>query len=101
MPTLNDYLLVSGLLFAIGLAGALTRRNAILVLIGIELMLNTQAVEVRRGAAAADKSKRAAEATARRAEFEARQYAKMQAAMAQRGGGRTIYQTMIERTSAA
>ena len=28
------------LLFAIGLAGALTRRNAILVLIGIELMLN-------------------------------------------------------------
>jgi NADH-quinone oxidoreductase subunit K len=26
--------------FAIGLAGALTRRNAILVLIGIELMLN-------------------------------------------------------------
>ena len=34
------YLLVSALLFAIGLAGALTRRNAILVLIGIELMLN-------------------------------------------------------------
>ncbi|HWH68822.1 MAG TPA: NADH-quinone oxidoreductase subunit NuoK, partial [Candidatus Sulfotelmatobacter sp.] len=28
------------LLFAIGLAGALTRRNAIIVLIGIELMLN-------------------------------------------------------------
>ena len=27
-------------LFAIGLAGALTRRNAIIVLIGIELMLN-------------------------------------------------------------
>jgi NADH-quinone oxidoreductase subunit K len=33
-------LLVSALLFSIGLAGALTRRNAILVLIGIELMLN-------------------------------------------------------------
>ena len=63
--------------------------------------LNTQAVDVRRGAAAADKSKRAAEAAARRAEFEARQYAKMQAAMSQRGGGRTIYQTMVERTSAA
>jgi NADH:ubiquinone oxidoreductase subunit K len=31
---------VAALLFAIGLAGALTRRNAILVLIGIELMLN-------------------------------------------------------------
>ena len=32
--------LLSALLFAIGLAGALTRRNAIIVLIGIELMLN-------------------------------------------------------------
>jgi NADH:ubiquinone oxidoreductase subunit K len=34
------YLLLSALIFAIGLAGALTRRNAIIVLIGIELMLN-------------------------------------------------------------
>lgn len=34
------YLLISAVLFAIGLAGALVRRNAILVLIGIELMLN-------------------------------------------------------------
>lgn len=33
-------LLFSALLFAVGLAGALTRRNAIIVLIGIELMLN-------------------------------------------------------------
>src|SRR5947209_13583776 len=33
-------LVLSALLFAVGLAGALTRRNAILVLIGIELMLN-------------------------------------------------------------
>jgi NADH:ubiquinone oxidoreductase subunit K len=33
-------LIVSALLFAIGLAGALTRRNAIIVLVGIELMLN-------------------------------------------------------------
>lgn len=40
MTALQDYLLLSALLFAIGLAGALTRRNAILVLIGIELMLN-------------------------------------------------------------
>jgi NADH:ubiquinone oxidoreductase subunit K len=37
---LAAYLLLAALLFAIGLAGALTRRNAILVLIGIELMLN-------------------------------------------------------------
>lgn len=40
MTPLAAYLLVAALLFAIGLAGALTRRNAILVLIGIELMLN-------------------------------------------------------------
>src|SRR5882757_10202509 len=40
MSPLSAYLTVSAFLFAIGLAGALTRRNAILVLIGIELMLN-------------------------------------------------------------
>ena len=40
MTPLEGYLLLSALLFAVGLAGALTRRNAILVLIGIELMLN-------------------------------------------------------------
>jgi NADH-quinone oxidoreductase subunit K len=40
MNSLQSYLLLSSLLFSIGLAGALTRRNAILVLIGIELMLN-------------------------------------------------------------
>ena len=41
MTSLQNYLLLSALLFSIGLAGALTRRNAILVLIGIELMLNS------------------------------------------------------------
>jgi NADH:ubiquinone oxidoreductase subunit K len=40
MNSLQNYLLLSSLLFAIGLGGALTRRNAIIVLIGIELMLN-------------------------------------------------------------
>jgi NADH-quinone oxidoreductase subunit K len=40
MTPLASYLFLSTLLFCIGLAGALTRRNAILVLIGIELMLN-------------------------------------------------------------
>jgi NADH-quinone oxidoreductase subunit K len=40
MTPLHCYLILSALLFAIGLAGALTRRNSILVLIGIELMLN-------------------------------------------------------------
>jgi NADH-quinone oxidoreductase subunit K len=37
---LTGYLIVAALLFSIGLAGALVRRNAIMVLIGIELMLN-------------------------------------------------------------
>lgn len=40
MTPLQGYLLLSALLFAIGLAGAVTRRNAIIALIGIELMLN-------------------------------------------------------------
>jgi NADH:ubiquinone oxidoreductase subunit K len=40
MNPLTACLLVSSLLFAVGLAGALTRRNTILVLVGIELMLN-------------------------------------------------------------
>ena len=40
MTPLACYLLFSALLFAIGLAGAVTRRNAIIVLVGIELMLN-------------------------------------------------------------
>ena len=37
---LAHYLILAALLFSIGLAGALTRRNAVLVLVGIELMLN-------------------------------------------------------------
>jgi NADH:ubiquinone oxidoreductase subunit K len=40
MSPLPAYLLLSAFLFAIGLAGAVTRRSAIIVLIGIELMLN-------------------------------------------------------------
>ena len=40
MTGLAGCLLVSSILFAVGLAGALTRRNTILVLVGIELMLN-------------------------------------------------------------
>ncbi len=40
MTPLLCYIVFSTLLFSVGLAGALTRRNAILVLIGIELMLN-------------------------------------------------------------
>ena len=40
MNPLTICLLISALLFATGFAGAVTRRHAILVLVGIELMLN-------------------------------------------------------------
>ena len=40
MNSLESCLILSILLFSIGLAGALSRRNAIIVLVGIELMLN-------------------------------------------------------------
>ncbi len=40
MTPLSAYLLLSALLFGIGLAAVLVRRNAIMALIGIELMLN-------------------------------------------------------------
>ncbi|GAB6931829.1 NADH-quinone oxidoreductase subunit NuoK [Calditerricola satsumensis] len=38
--TLASYLLVAAFLFCIGLYGALTKRNAVVVLLCIELMLN-------------------------------------------------------------
>ncbi len=37
---LNDYLLISGLLFAIGFTGVLLRRNTLVLLMCLELMLN-------------------------------------------------------------
>lgn len=37
---LAHYLLVSGILFALGLVGVVVRRNAIIVLMCLELMLN-------------------------------------------------------------
>ena len=40
MPTLADYLLVSGGLFTIGLVGVLLRRNILIIFMGLELMLN-------------------------------------------------------------
>ncbi|HWP82335.1 MAG TPA: NADH-quinone oxidoreductase subunit NuoK [Bacteroidota bacterium] len=39
-PGLTHYLMVSGLLFSLGVFAVLTRRNAIMVLMGIELILN-------------------------------------------------------------
>ncbi|MDH7479042.1 MAG: NADH-quinone oxidoreductase subunit NuoK [Syntrophomonadaceae bacterium] len=38
--TLNHYLVLAGMLFCIGLYGALAKQNAISILMGIELMLN-------------------------------------------------------------
>jgi NADH-quinone oxidoreductase subunit K len=38
--SLNAYLTLAALMFVIGLFGVLTRRNAIGILLGIELMLN-------------------------------------------------------------
>jgi NADH-quinone oxidoreductase subunit K len=40
MSPLSQCLLVSGALFSIGLATVLVRRNAIMALLGLELMLN-------------------------------------------------------------
>ena len=39
-PGLNHFLLISGILFSLGVFAILTRRNAIMVLMGIELVLN-------------------------------------------------------------
>lgn len=40
MPTLNHYLALSAVLFAIGTAGVFLRRNLITLLLSIEIMLN-------------------------------------------------------------
>lgn len=39
-PGLTHFLLISGILFSLGVFAILTRRNAIMVLMGIELVLN-------------------------------------------------------------
>ncbi|RJP81744.1 MAG: NADH-quinone oxidoreductase subunit NuoK [Candidatus Zixiibacteriota bacterium] len=38
--SLNHYLVLAALLFSIGVAGVLTRRNAIIIFASIELMMN-------------------------------------------------------------
>jgi len=40
MITLGHYLIVSGVLFSIGFAGVMLRRNLIIILMSLELMLN-------------------------------------------------------------
>jgi NADH-quinone oxidoreductase subunit K len=39
-PTLNSYLILSAVLFAIGTAGVFLRRNLITILLSVEVMLN-------------------------------------------------------------
>ena len=38
--TLNHYLVISSILFSLGIYGVVTRKNAVMVLMGIELILN-------------------------------------------------------------
>lgn len=46
MITLHHYLLISVALFALGLLAVLTRRNAINVLMGVELILNSASLNL-------------------------------------------------------
>lgn len=46
MPTLTHYLVLSALLFCLGLFGVVTRRNGVAILMGIELMLNAANVNL-------------------------------------------------------
>jgi NADH-quinone oxidoreductase subunit K len=46
MPGLSHYLVVSAALFSLGVLGVLTRRNAVNVLMGIELILNSANVNL-------------------------------------------------------
>jgi NADH:ubiquinone oxidoreductase subunit K len=41
---LEHFLVLSALLFAIGVYGVLTRRNAVLIIMSVELMLNAAAI---------------------------------------------------------
>ncbi|NLL18486.1 MAG: NADH-quinone oxidoreductase subunit NuoK [Clostridia bacterium] len=41
MVTLNHYLILAAILFCIGFYGAVAKKNAVAVLMGIELMLNS------------------------------------------------------------
>ncbi|MBI3616462.1 MAG: NADH-quinone oxidoreductase subunit NuoK [Candidatus Omnitrophica bacterium] len=38
--TLNHYLILSGILFTIGLVGVITRRNVIMILLSLEILLS-------------------------------------------------------------
>jgi NADH:ubiquinone oxidoreductase subunit K len=42
--SLNHFLIISAILFSIGVFGVISRRNAVLILMSVELMLNAVAV---------------------------------------------------------
>ena len=44
MIPLENYLVLSGILFSLGVYGVLSRRNAVLVLMSVELMLNAVSI---------------------------------------------------------
>lgn len=41
MDNLSSYLIISAILFSLGIYGVMTRRNAVAILMGIELILNS------------------------------------------------------------
>ena len=41
MDSLQSYLIIAAILFSIGIYGVITRKNAIAILMGIELILNS------------------------------------------------------------
>tara|TARA_B100000029_G_scaffold490954_1_gene550554 strand:- start:637 stop:945 length:309 start_codon:yes stop_codon:yes gene_type:complete len=41
MADLSSYLIISSILFTLGIYGVMTRRNAVAILMGIELILNS------------------------------------------------------------
>jgi NADH-quinone oxidoreductase subunit K len=42
--TLNHFLIISSILFALGVFGIITRKNAVMVLMGLELILNAASI---------------------------------------------------------
>jgi NADH-quinone oxidoreductase subunit K len=42
--TLNHFLIVSSILFSLGVFGIITRKNAVMVLMGLELILNAASI---------------------------------------------------------
>ncbi len=57
MVPMENYLILSGIIFSLGVYGVLARRNAVLVLMSVELMLNAVSLNFVAFAAYLDPSK--------------------------------------------